>query len=120
MQATQLSVSDPVCACAANNAVTFMGGHWLAGDVPNMLPQLSAALTTDMTHVHAITAHTAADAAATALLNLMYKHVHTNLYEISITYNNLSCCDEHMLKWQYCDDTFGSSTQLPTTKSGAI
>ena len=72
---TQLSASDPVHAHAAGSAAAFLGGHWLADDVHDTPLQLSdAPTTTDMTHVHAITARAAVDAAATALLNPMYAH----------------------------------------------
>ena len=82
---TQLGASDPVRARAADGAAAFVGGHWLADDLPDMPPQPSAApSTTDAAHVHAATARAAADAAAAALLNLMYKHVRADLYEIRI------------------------------------
>jgi hypothetical protein len=80
------------------------------------LPQPSAAPSTpDTTHAHAIDARAAADAAATALLDPIYMHVRADLYEIGIAYNDLSCCDEHMLKWQYRDDAFGRCAALHVT-----
>ena len=59
-------------------------------------PELSAPLSTpDTTHVHAITARAAADAAQPQLnlLNPMYKHMRADLYEIGIAYSDLGCCD---------------------------
>ena len=108
---TQLSASDPVCAHAASSAAASVGGHWLADDVLDTLLQPSAALTTDPTHMHAITA----DTADTALNNLMFEHMHADLYEIGIICNDLSCCDICMLKWQQRDDTFGRYAALHVT-----
>ena len=42
----------------------------------------------------------------------MCKHVCASLYETGIAYRDLSCCDEHMLKWQYRDNTFGRYAAL--------
>jgi hypothetical protein len=92
-----------------------VGGHWLADDVLDTLPQPSAAPTTDPTHVHAITARAAADAAATALNNPMFEHVRADLYEIGIVYNDLSCCDVRMLKLQQRDDNFGRYAAMHVT-----
>ena len=112
---TQLGASDPVRTRAASSAAASVGGHWLADDVLDTLPQPSAAPTTDPTHVHAITARAAADAAATALNNPMFEHVRADLYEIGIVYNDLSCCDVRMLKLQQRDDTFGRYAALHVT-----
>ena len=112
---TQLGASDPVRVRTAGSAAAFVGGHWLADDVPDALPQPSAApsATNATTHVHAITARAAADAAATALLNPMYRHVRTDLYEtgMCIACSNLGCCDVRMLQWQHIVTTPSAGMQ---------
>ena len=138
---TQIGASDMARARTAGSKIMLVGGCWLGSDTPRSLPQpllsvrdstasahgcdgtqddagvtgssAPAAPHADKTHVHAVTARAAADAAATALLNPTYMRMRDDLYELGIT--DASHCNAQLLAWQHRDDAFGRYAALHVT-----